>query len=43
MTDPIVERLASYANSLEYEDLPSEVVHQVKRLVIDSIGCGIGG
>ena len=42
MTDPIVERLASYANSLEYPDLPSEVVHQVKRLVIDSIGCGLG-
>ena len=42
MTDPIVERLASYANSLEYQDLPSEVVHQVKRLVIDSIGCGLG-
>ena len=41
MTDPIVERLASYANSLEYPDLPSEVVHQVKRLVIDSMGCGL--
>ena len=41
MTDPIVERLASYANSLEYHDLPSEVVHQVKRLVIDSMGCGL--
>ena len=41
MTDPIVERLASYANSLEYQDLPSEVVHQVKRLVIDSMGCGL--
>ena len=44
MTDPIVERLTSYAASLEYEDLPSEVVHQVKRLVdsIDSMGCAIG-
>ena len=41
MTDPIVERLASYVNSLEYPDLPSEVVHQVKRLVIDSMGCGL--
>ncbi len=42
MTDPIVERLAAYVSSLEYEDLPGEVVHQVKRLVIDSVGCGLG-
>ncbi|MYE47437.1 MAG: MmgE/PrpD family protein [Chloroflexi bacterium] len=42
MSDPIVERLAGYASSLEFEDLPGEVVHQVKRLVIDSIGCGLG-
>ena len=41
MTDPIVERLTSYAASVEYEDLPSEVVRQVKRLVIDSMGCGL--
>ena len=41
MTDPIVERLASYAAGLNYEHLPGEVVHQVKRLVIDSMGCGL--
>ena len=41
MIDPIVERLTSYAASLEYRELPDEVVHQVKRLVIDSIGCGL--
>ncbi|MDE2836834.1 MAG: MmgE/PrpD family protein [Chloroflexota bacterium] len=41
MTDPVVERLTSYAAGLEYRDLPSEVVHQVKRLVIDSLGCGL--
>ena len=41
MTDPIVERLTSYVASLEYQDLPSEVVHQVKRLVIDSMGCAL--
>ena len=41
MTDPIVERLTSYAAGLEYEDLPSEVVRQVKRLVIDSMGCAL--
>ena len=41
MTDPIVERLTRYVASVEYEDLPSEVVHQVKRLVVDSMGCGL--
>ena len=41
MTDPIVERLTRYVASVEYEDLPSDVVHQVKRLVIDSMGCGL--
>ncbi len=39
MTDPVVERLVSYVASVGYDDLPSEVVHQVKRLVIDSMGC----
>ena len=42
MSDATVERLASYAASLAYEDLPPEVVHQAKRLVVDSLGCGLG-
>ena len=42
MTDPVVDRLAGYVSSLEFEDLPGEVVHQVKRIVIDSLGCGLG-
>jgi 2-methylcitrate dehydratase len=42
MGDKTVERLANYAASLEYDDLPSDVVHQGKRLVVDSLGCGIG-
>ena len=41
MSDPIVERLTNYAAGLAYRDLPDEVVHQVKRLVIDSMGCGL--
>ncbi|MDE2801290.1 MAG: MmgE/PrpD family protein, partial [Chloroflexota bacterium] len=40
MSDPVVERLARYAAGVRFEDLPAEVVHQAKRLVIDSIGCG---
>ncbi|MDE2901336.1 MAG: MmgE/PrpD family protein [Chloroflexota bacterium] len=42
MSDPVVERLARYAAGVRFEDIPAEVVHQAKRLVIDSIGCGLG-
>ena len=39
----IAERLSSYATSLRYPDLPAEVVHQAKRLIIDTLGCALGG
>src|SRR3954469_6298025 len=39
----LVEQLASYATRLRYEDLPPEVVQQAKRLIVDSVGCALGG
>ncbi len=39
----IAESLGAYAASLKYEDLPPEVVHQVKRIIIDTLGCAFGG
>jgi 2-methylcitrate dehydratase len=42
MVDKTLERLVNYAYSLNYCDLSAKVVHQVKRLMIDSLGCGIG-
>ncbi len=39
----IVEQLSSYAAALRFEDLPREVVHQAKRLIIDTVGCALGG
>ena len=39
----IVGQLSSYAAALRYEDLPREVVHQAKRLIIDTLGCAFGG
>lgn len=39
----IVERLSSYSAALRYEDLPREVAHQAKRLIIDTLGCAFGG
>ena len=38
----LAERLATYTCSLYYEDLTEKVVHEVKRRVIDSIGCAFG-
>lgn len=39
----LVERLSAYAAKLQFEDLPQEVVHQTKRLMIDTVGCALGG
>src|SRR5437764_8743287 len=39
---PLANRLADYAYSLQYEDLPSAVVHEVKRRFIDSLATAVG-
>jgi len=38
----IAEQLSSYAFRLSYADLPREVIHEVKRRTIDSLGCALG-
>ena len=40
--DPTTEYLSDYACSLTYEHLSPEAVHQVKRTLIDTLGCGVG-
>jgi len=35
--------LAKYVRSLIFEDLPSDVIHQTKRLTLDTLSCAIGG
>ena len=39
----IAERLAGYSYSLHYRHLPADVVHLAKRMIIDTLGCAIGG
>ena len=39
----LVEQLSTYTTTLRFEDLPAEVVHQAKRLIMDSVGCALGG
>ncbi len=41
--DDVLKTLSDFAVSLKYEKLPQDVVHQVKRRVIDSLGCAMGG
>src|SRR5205814_5708555 len=42
MTATLAHQLANYACALRFEDLSPEVVHEVKRRVIDSLGCALG-
>ena len=41
--DQTTDLLSSYACSLGFDDLGPPVVHQVKRTMIDSLGCAVGG
>jgi 2-methylcitrate dehydratase len=38
----LAERMADFAVGLKFEDLPGAVVHEVKRRVLDSLGCALG-
>src|ERR1700741_266696 len=42
MSKSLAHRLAEFSCSLNFEDLSPAVVHEVKRRVIDSIGCALG-
>ncbi len=42
MTTTLAHQLADYACALQFEELSPEVVHEVKRRVIDSLGCALG-
>lgn len=39
----IIERLASFVADTQFSALPDEVIHEMKRVILDSIGCAIGG
>ena len=41
--DKIVEDLSSYTALLSFQDLPAPVVQQAKRLILDAVGCALGG
>ena len=35
----ISRQMAEFAHSLQFEDLPDDIVHEAKRFLIDSLGC----
>ncbi len=39
----LVKELAESALELTFEDLPPDVIHQTKRVVLDTLGCAVGG
>src|SRR5688572_2712614 len=41
-THTLAERMAAFAAGVRYDDLPPGVIHEVKRRVLDSIGCAFG-
>jgi 2-methylcitrate dehydratase len=41
--DSMIEQLADYASSLRFEELPSEVVRECGRKLLDTLGCAAGG
>src|SRR6476661_10098850 len=42
MKKSLAHQLADYACALRFEDLSKRVVHEVKRRVLDSLGCALG-
>lgn len=41
--DKTTQKLASYIAALDFDQLPSGTVAEIKKRLIDAIGCGIGG
>jgi 2-methylcitrate dehydratase PrpD len=41
--DPTTESLSDYACRLTYEDLSPQAIEQVKRTLVDSSECAVGG
>ncbi len=42
MAETLAQRLAEYAISIRFDDLPDLVVHETKRRLIDALGCALG-
>lgn len=43
MAKTIVEQLADFATDATFDALPEDVVHESKRIILDSVGCALAG
>lgn len=43
MSRTLVEQLAHFTTTTRWQDLPPAVVHECKRMLLDSIGCALAG
>ena len=43
MEKSIARQISEFSVGLTFEDLPKEVIHEVKRFMYDSVGCAYGG
>jgi 2-methylcitrate dehydratase len=43
MADRILNHLCDYALKLSYRDLPQEVIQRTKQIILDTVGCALGG
>ena len=43
LTPKPIDQLAAYINDAQFNDFPEEVVKRAKYLILDSIGCALGG
>jgi 2-methylcitrate dehydratase PrpD len=43
VTIQVTEDLADFAAGIHYKDLPQYVTQETKRLLLDTMGCAIGG
>jgi len=39
----VTQQLVDFTRKLQFEDLPQKVLHETKRLLLDSVGCALGG
>lgn len=43
MVNDVTGTLAKFSAKLKYDDLPENVIHETKRMILDTLGCALGG
>ena len=43
MVEGVTEKLADFTVRAKFDDLPRKVVDRVKQVLLDSVGCALGG